>query len=200
MLILLLGTSLLIADAPASPDGSGGRNPIRHTFRAQLEDDHGSGSREAPRTSEARWVLSSKEGAAAGEALPRGFAQASLLDAQRLIREWLGTAPWTAPAGPNPVTLEVPPKVPAHLRRTWGITGQVELWFGEDGTPSRAHVVQAYKGRFQRIAPTEALQDTIDFTFKPEGDHLLIARREERREERVGYAIHRIHSVIELEN
>ena len=42
------------------------------------------------------------------------------------------------------------------------------------------------------------MKEEVDFTFKAEGDHLLVTRREEWREESLGYDVHRIHSVLKL--
>lgn len=53
--------------------------------------------------------------------------------------------------------------------------------------PTRARLVQRYRGRVQRIAPTEEGSIRTDDTFRIMGDHLVISHLEEERRETEGY-------------
>jgi hypothetical protein len=131
-----------------------------------------------------------------------GLDLRQIMDSRPLIREWM-TCKTTAQVTPNPaerLVFQVPPQVPARLMRLWESEGRLDVWLATDGSISRAHLAQRYKGRTQRIAPTEEVKLQIDYAFKVEGDHLLLVRMEEVREEVEGYDIHKRHRLLELRN
>src|ERR1035438_5303511 len=131
-----------------------------------------------------------------------GLDLRQILDLRPLIRELMAGKP-TAQVAPNPaehLVFQVPPQVPARLKRLWESEGRLDVWLATDGSKSRAHLAQRYKGRTQRIAPTEEMKLQIDYTFKVEGDQLLLVRMEEVREEVEGYDIHKRHRLLELRN
>lgn len=123
-----------------------------------------------------------------------------VLDPLPQIRNWMAheRVNDSAASAGDLAEFSVKPETPARLKRIWELEGRVQLWFTKDGTPSRALLVQRFKGRTQRIAPTEEVILRIDYTFKDEGGHLVIARLDENREERNGYEVTKHHRVLEL--
>ena len=123
-----------------------------------------------------------------------------ILDPRPLLRSWMNGQPTDASSTSHSdhLVFQVLPKVPSRLKRLWESEGRLEIWLAQDGSPSRARLVQRYKGRAQRIAPTEEVKFQANYTFKAEGDHLLVTTLEEDREESVGYDIQKRHRLLEL--
>ena len=123
-----------------------------------------------------------------------------ILDSCQLLRTWLSASPVVPVMSRDSDSLVyiVPPQIPTRLKHLWASEGHLGIWLAPDGTPRRALLVQRYKGRTQRIAPTEEMKLQVDYTFKPEGDHLVIARMDEDCMESEGYDIHRRHRLLEL--
>lgn len=125
-----------------------------------------------------------------------------ILDPRPLIRGWMNSEPIPSSVTPNgePLAFKIKPEIPPRLKRLWESEGHLEVWLAQDGSPSRAVLLQRYKGRVQRIAPTEEVTLRIEYTFKVEGDHLLLVRMDETREEHDGYDITKRNRVLELRN
>ena len=184
-----------------------GRSTLQRTLRVECRTEHSSTPKEPIREMHQDLKLRTENGelwtqqTSNLEAL-EGLDLRQIMDPRSLIREWM-TCKTTAQVTPNPaerLVFQVPPQVPARLKHLWESEGRLDVWLATDGSISHAHLAQRYKGRTQRIAPTEEMKLQIDYTFKVEGDHLLLVRMEEVREEVEGYDIHKRHRLLELRN
>jgi hypothetical protein len=123
-----------------------------------------------------------------------------IIDSRPLIRKWMTSriATSVTPQNATHLVFQTPPQVPTRLKRLWESEGRLEVWLAPDCSITRARLWQRYKGRTQRIAPTEEVKLQIDYAFKIEGDHLLLNRMEEVQEESEGYDIHKQYRLVEL--
>jgi|GEM_PF-4196262 hypothetical protein len=208
-LAILILTAHLSAASPTdvihSLDRFPGLSNIKQTLHVECREEHLSKPEEPPRITRQDLKLRVENGELWTQLTSNleelnGLDLNQIIEPRPLIHKWMNSkiATSVTPQDAACLVFQTPPQVPTRLKRLWESEGHLEVWLAPDCSISRARLWQRYKGRTQRIAPTEEVKLQIDYTFKVEGDHLLLNRMEEVQEESEGYDLHKRYRLVEL--